>query len=284
MSPMPIARRALLPAFLAAAFLAAPLAEAQSVFTEDAKLVGSGTDELATAGWAIAAAEGFVVLGAFRDDSFPTTGAAYVFRETAGGWEEEVRLNASQQSYFTFGMAVGAWSDGRDDVVIAGARGDGSQPETDAAYIFRRSENGGWVEEARLTNGPEVHEAFGSAAAIHGDYAVAGAFGADDVGEASGAAYIYRRSADGVWIEDARLIASDASTPAGFGRKVSILVSGEGVPFAIAGAPSDSEQRGAAYAFRRTPEGIWVEEAKLVAPDSDTGDLFGARCCTRCGH
>jgi hypothetical protein len=255
-------------------FCVSPPSAAQPVITEDAKLVGSGTDSFANAGWSIAAAEGFIVLGAFGDESDPTTGAAYVFRETGDGWGEEVRLNAPQQSFFTFGMAVGAWSDGIEDVVIVGARGNGFQPETDAAYIFRETD-GVWVEEARLSNGPDIHEAFGSSVAVHGDYAVVGAFGADDVGESSGAAYVYRTTADGTWIEDARLVASDASTPAGFGRKVAIVVSRDGVPFALAGAPSDSDQRGAVYGFRRTPEGTWVEEAKLVAPDSDTGDLFG---------
>ncbi len=256
-------------------FLFTVAVQAQPVITEDAKLVGSGTDELATAGWAIAAAKGFVVLGAFRDDSTPTTGAAYVFRETADGWEEETRLNASEQSFFTFGMAVGAWSDGREDLVIAGARGNGFMPETDKAYIFRRTEEDTWIEEARFTNGPDVHEAFGSAVAVHGDYAVVGAFGADDVGETTGAAYIFRRATDGIWVEEARLLASDASAPAGFGRGVAVVVSSEGVPFALIGAPSDSDQRGAAYAFRRTPDGTWVEEAKLVAPDANPSDLFG---------
>ncbi|MEP0545394.1 MAG: T9SS type A sorting domain-containing protein [Rhodothermales bacterium] len=248
---------------------------AQPVITENAKLVGSSADAFATAGWAIAAADGFVVLGAFRDDSAPTTGAAYVFRETAGGWEEETRLNASQQSFFTFGMAVGAWSDSREDVVIAGARGDSFRPETDAAYIFRRSVDAEWVQEARLTNGADIHESFGHAVAIHGDYAVVGAVGADDAGGTTGAAYAFRRTTDGMWVEEARLLASDASVKAGFGRGVSIVVSSDGVPFALIGAPSDSDQRGAAYAFRRTPEGTWVEEAKLVAPDANVGDLFG---------
>lgn len=261
--------------FLAAIVLLSGFVSAQPVLTEDAKLVGSGTDSLATAGWAIAAADDFVVLGAFRDDSTPTSGAAYVFRETADGWEEEAKLSASEQSFFTFGMAVGAWSDGREDLVIAGARGNGLMPETDKAYIFRRTEEDAWIEEARFTNGSEVHEAFGSAVAIHSDFAVVGAFGADDVGEASGAAYIFRYTTEGGWSEEARLLASDPSNEAGFGGRVAMVVSSDGVPFMLAGAPSDSDQQGAAYVFRRTTEGTWVEEAKLVEPDFDTGGLFG---------
>ena len=249
---------------------------AQPVLTEDAKLVGSGADSLATAGWAIAAADGFVVLGAFRDNSAPTTGAAYIFRETDGVWEEEIRLNASHQSYYTFGFSVAAWSGGGEDLVIAGAYGDSFLPETDAAYVFRRDREGMWVEEARLTNGPDIWEYFGgTAVAISANYAVVGALGADDFGEATGAAYVFRRTTEGTWIEEARLLASDASSPAGFGRGVAVVESSEGVPFVLAGAPSDSDQRGAAYAFRRDPDGTWVEEAKLVALDSDTGDLYG---------
>jgi hypothetical protein len=251
------------------------LASAQPVLTEDAKLVGSSTSNLANAGWSIATADGLVVLGAFADESTPTTGAAYVFRETADGWEEEAKLSASEESFLTFGMTVDAWSDGSEDVVVVGASGNGFMPETAGAYIFRRTGGGSWIEEVRFTNGPDVHEAFGSAVAVHGDYAVVGAFGAEDVGEASGAAYIFRRTSEGTWIEEARILASDASTPAGFGRVVAVFVSSDSIPFVIAGAPSDSDQRGAAYTFRRSTDGTWVEEAKLVAPDSDTGDLFG---------
>jgi hypothetical protein len=252
-----------------------PRSEAQPVITEDAKLVGSDTDFRATAGWAIAAAEDFVVVGAFGDNSTSTTGAAYVFRETAGGWEEEAKLSASEESFFTFGFSVDAWSDGREDVVIVGAQGDSFQPETDAAYVFRRSASAEWVEEARLTNSLEEYEFFGRAVAIHGDYAVAGAPGANDAGETTGAAYVFRRTNDDGWVEEARLLASDASAPAGFGRGVAISVSDEGVPFVVIGAPSDDAQRGAAYTFRRTSEGTWVEEAKLVAPDFDPGALLG---------
>lgn len=254
---------------LAALLLMLPV-QAQPVLTEDAKLLRSGTSNFANPGWAIAAAEGFVVLGGRRDDS------VYVFRETDGVWAEEAQLSASAPSFFTFGQAVGAWSNGREDLVIAGARGDSFRPETDAAYIFRRVDDT-WVEEARLTNGSAVHEAFGNAVAIHGDYAVVGALGADDAGGTTGAAYVFRRTTDGAWVEDARLVASDLSMKAGFGRGVAIVVSSEGTPFALVGAPSDSNQQGAAYAFRRNSDGMWIEEVKLVEPDPepDTGGLFG---------
>ncbi len=244
-------------------------AAAQPVFTEDAKLVGSGTSKFANPGWSIAAAADFVVLGGRLDDS------VYVFRETGGGWEEEAALRASEPSFFTFGFSVGAWSGGGEDVALVGAYGDSDRPESDAAYIFRRSGDGVWAEEARLSDGPEAWEYFGgTAVAIGGNYAVVGALGADDFGEATGAAYIFRRTTTGIWGEDVRLLASDASALAGFGRGVAMIVSSEGVPFVLIGAPSDSDQRGAAYAFRRATDGTWVEEAKLTAPDSDTGDLF----------
>ncbi len=256
-------------------FLAASSTQAQPIITEDAKLVGSGADSFATAGWAIAAADGFVVLGAFGDNSFPTTGAAYVFRETADGWEEETRLNASEPSFFTFGFSVAAWSGDGEEVALVGAYGDSDRPETDAAYVFRRTTEGAWVEEDRLTNSPKSFEFFGRAVAIHGDYAVVGAPGADDAGGTTGAAYVFRRTTEGTWVEEARLLASDASMKAGFARGVAAFVSSDGVPLTLIGAPSDSDLRGAAYAFRRTSDGIWVEEAKLVASDSETNDLFG---------
>lgn len=258
----------------AALFLALPV-RAQSVITEDAILVGSGTDSLATAGWSVDAAEGMVVVGAFNDNSFPTTGAAYVFRETADGWEEEVRLNASQQSHYTFGFAVAAWSGGGEEVVLVGAHGRSDLPANDVAYVFRREDDGTWIEEARLSNSPDTFEFFGRAVALHGDFAVVGAPGADDVGETTGAAYIFRQTPEGGWVQEARLLASDAEALDGFGRGVAVHDPEVGFPTVLVGAPSRDDQRGAVYVFQRTAEGDWIEVDILLAADSNEGDLYG---------
>jgi hypothetical protein len=76
----------------------------------------------------------------------------------------------------------------------------------------------------------------------------------------SGAAYVFRRRADGTWREVAKLTPSDGLANRVFGTSVSI--SGN---TAIIGA------RGAAYLFTRTRRNGavgWIQEATLVPPDA----------------
>ncbi len=259
---------------------------AQEVLTEDAKLVGSDADSVATAGWSVAAADGLVVMGAWRDDEFGLqAGAAYIFREGAGGWEEEAKLVASDaEAWDTFGWAVAAGSAPGSDVVVVGARGTASDPTSDAAYVFRHEGGGAWVEEVKLipTDGDGAHDAFGDAVAVANNLALVGAFGADDFGDTSGAAYTFRRTFDGEWIQESRLLASDGAAGDGFGRSVAVFAPGgaSGPPIALVGAPtkdgpSEKIQTGATYAFRRAENGAWVEEAKLTAPGAEAFDSFG---------
>ena len=59
-------------------------------------------------------------------------------------------------------------------------------------------------------------------------------------------------------------------------RRISVAVSGTTV---IVGAPTDpvwgAVGAGSAYAFAKTTEGTWSQEAKLTAADAQDGDDFG---------
>ena len=89
---------------------------------------------------------------------------------------------------------------------------------------------------------------FGISVAISGDHAIVGAYLDSDNGEASGSAYVFRRSGDN-WTEVAKLTASDGAANDFFGYSVGI--SGD---HAIVGAhldADDGDASGSAYLFRR---------------------------------
>ncbi|MCP4141352.1 MAG: hypothetical protein GY755_13895, partial [Chloroflexi bacterium] len=96
----------------------------------------------------------------------------------------------------------------------------------------------------------EEDDNFGFSVALSGGTAIVGAFGEDDPGSSSGAAYIFSRNAGGAenWGEVAKLEASDKEADDVFGR--SVALSGD---TAIVGAPFEDDpgsDSGAAYFFK----------------------------------
>ena len=193
-------------------------------------------------------------------------GAVYVFGQEAGVWTEQQRLTASDATVADgFGWAV----DGDGDVLLVGA--PSQEGGRGAAYVFRKdAASGHWIEEARLTAqqavaGGEV----GLAVALRGDVALVGASLSD---EAAGAAYLFRYdAASGIWHQQARLTAADGQTGDRFGASVA-LAEDE----AIVGAYRHNDGIGAAYVFRRdAASGLWQQQDKLTATDTDRNDIFG---------
>jgi len=93
-----------------------------------------------------------------------------------------------------------------------------------------------------------------------GDLALVGANYDSDVASYAGSAYIFRRQPGSeVWMQEAKLVASDAAEHQKFGSSVSI--SGD---VAVVGAPGILSDKGAAYIFRYdSASGSWYEETKL---------------------
>jgi hypothetical protein len=74
------------------------------------------------------------------------------------------------------------------------------------------------------------------------------------------------------WVQQAKLLASDGGPSDNFGRAVA--VSGDLVVIGAKGNDDKGPSSGSAYVFRRSGSN-WYQEAKLVASDGETGDLFG---------
>jgi hypothetical protein len=128
-------------------------------------------------------------------------------------------------------------------------------------------------EQQKLTSSDFVPgDAFGKAVSIHGDVAIVGAYGDDDLGDSAGSAYIYRRV--GVaWVEEEKLLAPDGAAYDFFGRAVDIH--GD---VAIVGADWDDDRgfnSGSVYVFRRDGT-AWNLDAKLLASDGAPLHAFGA--------
>jgi hypothetical protein len=170
-----------------------------------------------------------------------------------------------------FGRSVAL--DGDTAVIGAAGEDDGGTIDNGAAYVFTRS-GGVWTEQAKLlASDKDGGDRFGCSVALDGDTVVIGAFGADDNGTGDiGAAYVFTRS-DGVWTEQAKLMASDKAEADGFGWSVA-LDGGTAVIGAYTEDDGGTIDNGAAYVFTRSG-GVWTEQAKLLASDKDGGDFFG---------
>lgn len=145
--------------------------------------------------------------------------------------------------------------------------------ENGAAYVYTRDATGVWSEEAKLLPADNRSNAFGVSVAVSGHTAVIGANRDDAKGNDSGAAYVYVRSASGVWAEQAKLVASDGVAGDLFGGAVA--VSDDVVVIGATDNDDNGDQTGSAYVYTRDADGRWAEQAKLLASDGAANDHFG---------
>lgn len=160
--------------------------------------------------------------------------------------------------------------DGR--VAVIGAYGDNSvSRQSGAAYVFRL-QGSEWIEEAKLiASDTAIRDYLGWAVAVSDDVAVIGALNEEEAGSFAGAAYVFRY--DGAdWVEEAKLIASDAAPYDYFGQSVS--VHGDVIVVGAAGNMLGPDRIGSAYVYRFNGN-QWTEETKLTASDATFGDGFG---------
>ena len=164
-----------------------------------------------------------------------------------------------------------------DRAIVGASSADvGGNYAQGAAYVFVRDDQGDWLEEQKLVaSDGDAHDWFGHSVSISGDTAIVGAYwvgiGAENE---RGAAYVFVRDAQGNWLEEQKLVASDATAYNIFGWSVSI--SGDTI---IVGAPGAYTEpafhNGAAYVFVGDTQGNWLEEQKLEASDGVLRDRFG---------
>jgi hypothetical protein len=216
------------------------------------------------------------IVGAWSDDDKGSeSGSAYIFNRNQSGddyWGEVKKLTAGDgdtDNYFGRSVFISG------DYAIVGA--DGVSGNTGAAYIFNRNQGGtdNWGQVARLTASDGLGgDFFGYSVSLSGDYAVVGAYGQDDFGFESGAAYIYYRNQGGTdnWGQVTKLTGDEDTGYAYFGYSVSISADN-----ALISAYRENTHTGAVYIFNRNQDGIdnWGRVKKITVSEGEIDDEFG---------
>lgn len=199
--------------------------------------------------------------------------------EVLGGkYLREATLTASdQRADDALGLSIAM----DENTLVGGAfRQDTGGQECGAVYVFTH-QNDEWNQVAKLlSNDPTSSLYFGYSVAISENTILVGAYGDPRPGgHASGSAYVFTRI-NGVWMQQAKLVAPDASPNAAFGLAVGIC--GD---VAVIGAPEQTHPtgHGSAYVFQRT-DASWQHAATLVALDGAIGDQFGYSVAVSASH
>lgn len=223
-------------------------------------------------GFSVSLSGNTALVGACLDDVQASDGGSVpVFVREGETWRELQRLVASDGTAGDrFGRSVAI--DG-DTAVIGAWFDDARGFRAGSAYVFS-FDGAAWIQIQKIAGrDTDDLDLFGASVAISGDTIVVGATGAgDEATPGSGVAYVFVRSGS-VWIQEQRLVASDATSGVAFG--VSVAISGDTV---AVGAPIDSSlgpESGACYVFDRSNQ-AWAERQKLLASDGTQGDRFGA--------
>jgi hypothetical protein len=179
------------------------------------------------------------------------------------------------------------------DYAIVGAIGENGGTgdpidDSGAAYIFHRTGDDTWDDGVKLVApDAQANDWFGRSVAISGDYAIVGAYGEDggagNPRTDAGASYIFHRTGDDTWDDGVKLVAPDAQAIDYFGS--SVAISGDyaivGAYLEDGGAGDPRTDAGTAYLFHRTGDNTWGDSVKLVAPDAQAEDCFGASVAIR---
>ena len=260
-------------------------------------------EDTLVAGARLEASHATGVNGNEADNSLFRAGAAYVFVREDGVWSQQAYLKASNtESGDQFGYSVSVSGDtivvgaNGEDSAAAGIDGDGndnSAPASGAAYVFERTGTT-WSQVAYLkASNPDAGDEFGDAVSISGDTIAIGARTEssasgdplDNSVPGSGAVYVFHR-AGGTWSQEAVLKADNAGPSDWFGFSVSasdetILVGAigeDGGTSEIDGLDDDAAPgAGAAYIFVRESLGVWSQQAKLKASNTESNDAFARR-------
>lgn len=184
------------------------------------------------------------------------------------GPEEHKVVASDAEPIDRFGDAVAV----EGDVAVIGANFEDDLGETAGAAYVVRFDGATWVEQQKLrASDGSQGDVFGDSVALSGDVIVVGATGHDHAVPHAGAAYVFRY--DGMmWVEEQKLVASDAAQDDAFGSTVS--ASGDVIVVGAWSNDAAGPTSGAAYVYRYDGT-MWVEEQKLVAGDARRWERYG---------
>ncbi len=186
---------------------------------------------------------------------------------------ETITTPADNASEDELGGAVSLFG---DTALVGASEDDDKGSRSGSAYVFVRDASGAWVENAKLTasDGAE-HNLLGSAVSLSGHTALLGARQVNDLGNSSGAAYVFERDGGGLWIEKAKLLPPDPTELGLFG--VAVALSGDTAAIGAVETAATAPPWGAsvAYVFRQDGADPWTLEQTLVGTGRVGNDWFG---------
>lgn len=242
-----------------------------SQWIQDIKIIAPDRDayEWQCFGGEVEAQGNRVLIGAYyNDDNGYASGAVYVYERNGSLWSQKTKLMASDGCWWDlFGASLAL--DG--DYAVIGAPGDDS--DIGSVYVFKK-DGDLWSEQIKLT-APTVgygRERYGESVSIDDNYIIVGVPSADDVGDQTGAAYIYKRNGS-TWNLQTKLLPSDSQSEALFGFSVSIC--NEYAVVGACGKDYTENYPGTVHIFELIGDD-WIETTQLVAPDIEAGDQYGA--------
>ena len=145
---------------------------------------------------------------------------------------------------------------------------------TGAVYVYEKQVNGLLKELTKLTaSDASSYDNFGYSVSIDADTIVIGSYGDDDVGGASGSAYVFKKDSNGSFTQVAKLTASDGTSSDYFGY--SVAVDGEAIVVGAYGDDDNGSTSGSAYVFKIDSNETVTEVAKLISSDASSYDYFG---------
>ncbi|SEJ43417.1 Por secretion system C-terminal sorting domain-containing protein [Dyadobacter koreensis] len=252
----------------------------------------------ASFGFSVSMDGNFAIVGAYKENIYNSTGAllmagaAYIFERNWGAtnnWGQVRRLGPEYPEYNEFGRFVSI--NGQTAVVGAFYEElDNSSPKAGSAFIFEKDlySYNNWGILKKITNPVRrSDDKFGSAVAVDGENIIVGAIGESRDSEdtffvkSAGAAHFFSKNHGGVnnWGHIQKITASTGARASKYGSSVSVSGS-----FAIVGAVGESKDStgqfikdyaGAAYILY-DDFGNWRQVKKIVAPDRQSVDNFGA--------
>jgi len=158
-------------------------------------------------------------------------GTAYVFsRDSNGIWTQQAELTTSEARIPYPGLSGDGYGTSvaiSNNIAMIGDYWSLNNL-TGAVYIFIRDNAGNWSQQQKLIpadiSGWEEssNKHFGSSIALSNNLAVIGAAGDQLHGWWTGAAYMFTKNANGNWLQQAKLVASDGRESDEFGTSVSL--------------------------------------------------------------
>lgn len=220
-------------------------------------------------GGAVSVNQGRILVGAYGDDdSGSSSGSAYVFHDDGAGWTQEAKIKASTglaNDQFGANLALNG------SLAIVGCMNKMSY--RGVAYVFRHVGASWRQEQILLASDGEGWDYFGASVAVlndatYGDIAMVGAPHEDQLGDDSGAVYIFRF--DGTrWVQDQKLQAAGEVAYDYFGWS---LAANEDV-LAI-GSIFYDDDRGSVFLYKNDGAS-YVPFLRLRGSDGPTGSHFG---------